>query len=35
MSLGLQAGRKNCRQPAEQAGLARPGPMQRLLRYVR
>ncbi|CAK7284740.1 Eukaryotic translation initiation factor 4B [Streptomyces misionensis JCM 4497] len=27
--------RKNCRQPAEQAGRARPGPMQRLLRYAR
>ncbi|GGY22764.1 hypothetical protein GCM10010358_83970 [Streptomyces minutiscleroticus] len=27
--------RKNCWQPAEQAGHARPGPMQRLLRYAR
>ncbi|WP_436842736.1 IS701 family transposase [Streptomyces flaveolus] len=27
--------RKNCWQLAEQAGLARPGPMQRLLRYAR
>nr|WP_199800638.1 transposase [Streptomyces marianii] len=27
--------RKNCWQLAEQAGLARPGPMQRLLRSVR
>ncbi|MCX2924446.1 IS701 family transposase [Streptomyces sp. NEAU-W12] len=27
--------RKNCWQPAEQAGLAQPGPMQRLLRYAR
>uniref|UniRef100_UPI00374CE631 hypothetical protein n=1 Tax=Streptomyces asiaticus TaxID=114695 RepID=UPI00374CE631 len=35
--LGLlsRAERKNCRQLAEQAGLARPGPMQRLLRYAR
>ncbi|WP_375803510.1 transposase [Streptomyces sp. A012304] len=29
------AERKNCRQTAEQAGHARPGPMQRLLRYAR
>jgi SRSO17 transposase len=27
--------RKNCRQPADQAGSVRPGPMQRLLRHVR
>ncbi|MEW2488193.1 hypothetical protein [Streptomyces sp. NPDC048411] len=27
--------RKNCWQPAEQAGHTRPGPMQRLLRYAR
>jgi SRSO17 transposase len=27
--------RKNCRQLAEQVGHARPGPMQRLLRYAR
>jgi hypothetical protein len=27
--------RKNCWQLAEQAGHARPGPMQRLLRYAR
>ncbi len=27
--------RKNCWQLAEQAGLARPGPMQRLPRYAR
>ncbi|GAB3974593.1 hypothetical protein GCM10028832_30970 [Streptomyces sparsus] len=27
--------RKNCWQLAEQAGLAQPGPMQRLLRYAR
>lgn len=35
--LGLlsKAERKNCWQLAEQAGLARPGPMQRLLRYAR
>ncbi|MER6528616.1 IS701 family transposase [Streptomyces sp. NPDC001508] len=35
--LGLlsRAERKNCRQLAEQAGPARPGPMQRLLRYAR
>ncbi|MDX5562685.1 IS701 family transposase [Streptomyces sp. ID05-04B] len=35
--LGLLSGveRKNCWQLAEQAGLARPGPMQRLLRYAR
>lgn len=35
--LGLlsQAERKNCWQLAEQAGHARPGPMQRLLRYAR
>ncbi|WP_430541581.1 IS701 family transposase [Streptomyces malaysiensis] len=35
--LGLlsRAERKNCWQLAEQAGLARPGPMQRLLRYAR
>ncbi|WP_171107091.1 MULTISPECIES: hypothetical protein [Streptomyces] len=34
MPLGLQAERKNYRQPAEQADLARPGPMRRLLRYA-
>lgn len=35
--LGLlsRAERKNCWQLAEQAGHARPGPMQRLLRYAR
>ncbi|MFE1251463.1 IS701 family transposase [Streptomyces sp. NPDC058741] len=35
--LGLLSGieRKNCWQLAEQAGLARPGPLQRLLRYAR
>ncbi|EFL39903.1 transposase [Streptomyces griseoflavus Tu4000] len=35
--LGLlsKAERKNCWQLAEQAGHARPGPMQRLLRYAR
>ncbi|SOR76590.1 FOG: Transposase [Streptomyces chartreusis NRRL 3882] len=35
--LGLlsHAERKNCWQPAEQAGHARPGPMQRLLRCAR
>nr|WP_211128009.1 IS701 family transposase [Streptomyces yatensis] len=35
--LGLlsRAERKNCWQLAEQAGLPRPGPMQRLLRYAR
>ncbi|MER7826973.1 IS701 family transposase [Streptomyces sp. NPDC096097] len=35
--LGLlsRAERKNCWQLAEQAGLARPGPMQRMLRYAR
>ncbi|WP_443070392.1 IS701 family transposase [Streptomyces sp. QHH-9511] len=35
--LGLlsQVERKNCWQLAEQAGLARPGPMQRMLRYAR
>lgn len=35
--LGLlsKAERKNCWQLAEQAGLARPGPMQRLLPYAR
>lgn len=35
--LGLLSGveRKNCWQLAERAGLARPGPMQRLLRYAR
>ncbi|WP_412775053.1 IS701 family transposase [Streptomyces platensis] len=35
--LGLLSGveRKNCWQLAEQAGHARPGPMQRLLRYAR
>nr|WP_229914568.1 transposase [Streptomyces capitiformicae] len=35
--LGLlsKALRKNCRRLAEQAGHARPGPMQRLLRYAR
>jgi SRSO17 transposase len=35
--LGLlsKAERKNCWQLAEQAGLGRPGPMQRLLRYAR
>ncbi|GGT65967.1 hypothetical protein GCM10010207_76330 [Streptomyces atratus] len=35
--LGLlsKAERKNCWQLAEQAGLARPGPIQRLLRYAR
>ncbi|MET9663693.1 IS701 family transposase [Streptomyces sp. NPDC006510] len=35
--LGLlsKAERKNCWQLAEQAGPARPGPMQRLLRYAR
>ncbi|WNM31122.1 transposase [Streptomyces sp. Li-HN-5-11] len=27
--------RKTCRQPAEQAGHARPEPMQRLLRHAR
>jgi SRSO17 transposase len=34
--LGLLSGveRKNCWRLAEQAGLARPGPMQRLLRYA-
>lgn len=35
--LGLlsNAERKNCWQLAEQAGHARPGPMQRLLRHAR
>ncbi|GHK05965.1 hypothetical protein SY2F82_77620 [Streptomyces sp. Y2F8-2] len=35
--LGLlsQVERKNCWQLAEQAGLSRPGPMQRMLRYAR
>ncbi|MFI6207421.1 transposase [Streptomyces sp. NPDC051041] len=35
--LGLlsNAERKNCRQPAEQAGPTWPGPMRRLLRYAR
>ncbi|MFI0779397.1 hypothetical protein [Streptomyces sp. NPDC021212] len=35
--LGLLSGavRKNCWRFAEQAGHARPGPMQRLLRYAR
>jgi SRSO17 transposase len=35
--LGLLSGveRKNCWQLAERAGHARPGPMQRLLRYAR
>lgn len=35
--LGLLSGteRKSCRRPAEHAGPARPGPMQRLLRPAR
>ncbi len=35
--LGLRPSveQKNCRQLSEQAGLARPRPMQRLLRYAR
>ncbi|MFF9572053.1 transposase [Streptomyces sp. NPDC014685] len=30
-----RVGRKNCWQPAEQAGPPRPGPMQRMLRHTR